>query len=73
GQIRDALAIFHGSEDKAVPVVQSEAMAAQLRKSGAPHLLQVYPGEGHGFRAPEVIEDLYRQIERFLQDHVLFG
>lgn len=72
GQIRDALAIFHGGDDKAVPPAQSEAMVAQLRKSGAPHLFQLYPGEGHGFRAPEVIEDLYRQIEGFLQEFVLF-
>jgi len=72
-QIRDALAIFQGAEDKAVPPSQSEAMINRLRELGVPYLFRLYPGEGHGFRAPDTIEDFYQQTERFLQDYVLFG
>ncbi len=73
GQIRDALAIFQGEEDKAVPPAQNQAMVERLRQSAVPHLFRLYPGEGHGFRAPETIEDFYQQTERFLQDYVLFS
>lgn len=72
-QIRDALAIFQGEEDKAVPPSQNKALVEQLRSLGVPHLFRLYPGEGHGFRAPETIEDFYQQTERFLQNYVLFG
>lgn len=66
-QIQDPLAIFHGSEDTAVPVGQSEQIAANLRSRGVPVLLQIYEGEGHGFRLAENLEDCYRQIERFVK------
>jgi len=72
-QIRDALAIFQGEEDKAVPPGQNQALVERLRGLGVPHLFRLYPGEGHGFRAPETIEDFYQQTERFLQDYVLFA
>ncbi|GAP11559.1 dipeptidyl aminopeptidases/acylaminoacyl-peptidases [Bellilinea caldifistulae] len=72
-QIRDALAIFQGEEDKAVPPAQNQALVERLRGLGVPHLFRLYPGEGHGFRAPETIEDFYQQTERFLQDYVLFS
>ncbi|GIV65774.1 MAG: peptidase [Bellilinea sp.] len=71
-QMRDALAIFQGEEDKAVPPAQNQALVERLRGLGVPHLFRLYPGEGHGFRAPETIEDFYQQTERFLQDYVLF-
>ncbi len=73
GLILDPLAIFHGREDTAVPVGQSEQIAANLRSRGVPVLLQVYEGEGHGFRLAENLEDCYLQIERFLQEHLIRG
>lgn len=68
--IQDPLAIFHGREDTTVPVGQSEQIAANLRSRGVPVLLQIYEGEGHGFRLAENLEDCYRQIERFLGEHL---
>ncbi len=73
GLIQDPLAIFHGREDTAVPVGQSEQIAANLCSRGVPVLLQKYEGEGHGFRLAENLEDCYQQIERFLQQHLLSG
>lgn len=67
-QIKDPLALFHGSDDTAVPVGQSEEIAANLRSRGVPVLLQIYEGEGHGFRQAENLEDCFLQIEGFLKE-----
>ena len=72
-RIRDALALFHGSKDSAVPPSQSEEIAGILRANGVPHLFQLYEGEGHGFRQEDTIADYLRQTERFLQEQVLFA
>lgn len=73
GKIKDPVAIFHGSDDRAVPLAQSQAIVEQLRSSGVRHLFQVYEGEGHGFRNPETLLDLYPRIERFLIENVVFS
>lgn len=70
-RIRDAVAIFHGSDDHAVPLSQSQAVVDRLRAAGTRHLFQVYEGEGHGFRKTATILDLYPRIEKFLLDNVL--
>lgn len=71
--IRDAVAVFQGSDDVVVPPSQSESMVAQLRANGVPHIYRVYEGEGHGFRKPENISAFYSDMERFLQQYVLFS
>lgn len=71
-KIKDPLAIFHGSSDKAVPVGQSQAIIRRLETSEVPHLFQIYEGEGHGFRSPETLLDMYPKIEQFLIENVLF-
>ncbi|MFA5836275.1 MAG: alpha/beta fold hydrolase [Bellilinea sp.] len=73
GSIKDALAIFHGRDDRAVPFNQSEAIVERLSANRVPHLFHVYEGEGHGFRKPETLNDLYPRIERFLLEHMLFA
>ncbi|MHB8113931.1 MAG: S9 family peptidase [Bellilinea sp.] len=72
-EIKDALAIFHGRDDRAVPLNQSEAIVERLIANRVPHLFHVYEGEGHGFRKPESLNDLYPRIERFLLEHVVFA
>jgi acetyl esterase/lipase len=42
--------IVHGDNDKAVPVQQSEALDAALRKAGANSTLRIVKGAGHEFR-----------------------
>ena len=71
-KIVDPLIIFHGKDDKVVPVGQSEAIVARMRQNGIPVDLYVYDGEGHGFRKPETIADVFEKIERFLVEKVIF-
>lgn len=61
--IRRPVLILHGDADPVVPLVQSEALAAQCPLVE----LVVFPGEGHGFRqyANQLAE--YEHLERFLE------
>ena len=72
-RICDPLAVFQGSMDMVVPPAQSEEIVAALRQRGVPHLYRLYDGEGHGFRKAETLNDYYQQVERFLQQYVLFA
>lgn len=72
-QIKDPLALFHGTADNVVPVGQSDAVVSALRRRGVPHIFQRYEGEGHGFRQPETIRDYYDQMTRFLLRHVIYA
>lgn len=73
GSIRDAIYIFQGSEDKVVPLAQSDEVVSALRAHGVPHQYKVYEGEGHGFRKPENIADYLQETERFLLQNVIFA
>jgi dipeptidyl aminopeptidase/acylaminoacyl peptidase len=72
-RIRDAIAVFQGSEDKVVPLNQSEEMVNALRANGVEVFYRVYQGEGHGFRKSENIKDFYESIDRFLKQQVIFS
>jgi len=72
-KIRDAVAIFQGSEDKVVPPEQSEAMVRALQSNRVPHVYRLYEGEGHGFRKKIHLIDLYETIDSFLKQHVIFS
>ncbi|KAJ3219259.1 dipeptidylpeptidase [Dinochytrium kinnereticum] len=50
------LLIVHGSIDENVHFKNTEALVAELVRSSKPHRMQVYPGERHGLRAPNVVE-----------------
>ena len=71
--IRDALAVFQGADDKVVPQSQSDSIVEALKANHVPHIYRVYPGEGHGFRKSESIIDFYGTIERFLLQYVIFS
>jgi dipeptidyl aminopeptidase/acylaminoacyl peptidase len=58
-RIRDPVAIFQGSIDQVVPRAQSDLIVEALRRNGVPHEYHIYEGEG--------------QVDRFLQEYVLFG
>jgi dipeptidyl aminopeptidase/acylaminoacyl peptidase len=51
------LLLLQGSDDLVVPLAQAEDMAAALREAGRDVELQVYDGEGHGFRRKDTIVD----------------
>jgi dipeptidyl aminopeptidase/acylaminoacyl peptidase len=72
-RIRDALALFQGEDDVVVPREQSDEFAKALRQLGVPYIYRIYPGEGHGFRKDETIEDLYSTIESFLRQYFIFA
>ena len=72
-QIEDAVALYHGAEDKVVPVEQSAEIAASLKRRGVPHLHHVYDDEGHGWRKPETVEHFHRSVLEFLVEHVVYG
>ncbi len=70
-KIRDAVALFQGSDDKVVLPEQSELMARALLANGVPHLYRVYEGEGHGFRKKVNLIDYYETVDSFLKQHVI--
>ncbi len=71
-KIKDALAVFQGTDDKVVPPDQSEQIVNALKRHNIPCIYKLYEGEGHGFRKPETIRDYLQTVERFLQMQVLF-
>ena len=72
-KIRDAVAVFQGSEDKVVPPEQSEQMVRALQSNRVPHIYKLYEGEGHGFRKKINLIDLYETIDGFLKQYVIFS
>jgi len=72
-RIQDAVAVFQGEVDVVVPRSQSDEVVTSLQRRGVPHIYHLYAGEGHGFRKSENIEHLYRTIEKFLQQYVIFA
>ena len=49
-RLRCPVIFLHGLDDRVVPVEQTESMVAALRARGVPVELEIFPGEGHGFR-----------------------
>jgi len=58
--------VFHGGEDRAVPVTESRNMAEALRRAGAPVRYTEYAGVGHNswesaYNEPELWRWLFAQ------------
>jgi len=70
GEIKDPVALFHGSEDKVVSPNQSQKIFNALNKRNIPCILRLYEGEGHGFRKQENIEDYYNTVIVFLKKYL---
>jgi dipeptidyl aminopeptidase/acylaminoacyl peptidase len=66
-KIRDAVAIFQGSDDKVVPPKHSESIVRVLRANHVPHEYKLYEGEGHGFRKKSKPDRLLRNSRSFSQ------
>jgi dipeptidyl aminopeptidase/acylaminoacyl peptidase len=54
-QIRGAVLIVQGLDDKVVPRSQAEQIVEALLRNGVPHAYLPFEGEGHGFRRRESI------------------
>ena len=72
-KMQDPIAVFQGEIDRVVPCEQSDTIVASLRARGVPHEYHLYPGEGHGWRKQETIDQFYKSVEAFLKTYVLFA
>jgi acetyl esterase/lipase len=59
------LLIFHGSEDKMVPVDQSRKLVNKITEAGGAARLVVVQGEGHGFRPEKLLPCLTQMVVFF--------
>jgi dipeptidyl aminopeptidase/acylaminoacyl peptidase len=59
---------FQGAEDKIVPLKQAQKMHHALEEKGIKTELIVYPGEEHGFRIAQNIQDSLEKELRFYSD-----
>ena len=58
--------ILQGEDDPVVPPSQAREMYNAVLAKGLDADLVMYPGEGHGFRQPDTIQDAYTRIVDFL-------
>ncbi|MBN1260549.1 MAG: dienelactone hydrolase family protein [Anaerolineae bacterium] len=69
------LAIF-GAEDQQIPVTEAEAFERTLSEAGIENQVTLYPGVGHAFVQPDVIDepgapqDAWNEILVFLDKHL---
>lgn len=70
-RVRAPVLLFHGVEDKAVPIGQSDAFAEAVRAQGGDVELVRYEGEGHGFVREETRRDVAVRMVAFLERTVL--
>ena len=60
------LLVFHGEQDHSVPLVHSERLRDAVEATGGKIQLEVFEGEGHGFRNPVNIAREFAVTEEFL-------
>ena len=66
-RINAPLLFFHGIDDTVVPAQQSVAMVERLRQRDVPVELQLFEGEGHGFRDGAVQREVLERSEAFFR------
>ncbi|MCL1906926.1 MAG: prolyl oligopeptidase family serine peptidase [Propionibacteriaceae bacterium] len=62
------LLLLQGEDDTAVTADQAQLMYEVAHKKSNRSSLMIFPGEGHGFRRAETIDQAYRAILEFLTD-----
>jgi dipeptidyl aminopeptidase/acylaminoacyl peptidase len=65
GRIKTPLALFHGAQDKLVPVEQMQQLQNLLEKQGTAVQLKVYEHEGHGWKHETTRYDYARRVTDF--------
>ncbi len=68
-KIIDPLLILQGEDDPVVPKNQSDRISKMVKGEVE---YKVYPGEGHGFRKIETIQDMLTRTMKFLRKYVLY-
>jgi dipeptidyl aminopeptidase/acylaminoacyl peptidase len=64
--LKQPLLLAYGGADKRVPLVHGQSFRKAVQASGAQVQWQVYPDEGHGWRAPATRIDFWDRVARFL-------
>jgi dipeptidyl aminopeptidase/acylaminoacyl peptidase len=64
------LLILHGTDDRAVPVLQSFRLTDELVRAGKPFDVAIYPGEAHAFVRSRTWRDAFRRVEEFFDAHL---
>ncbi|MCZ6634525.1 MAG: prolyl oligopeptidase family serine peptidase [bacterium] len=70
GKIRTPLLLLHGDQDPICPLSESMVTCRALEDQDVPVGLVVYPGEGHGFRAPAHRQDCARRMLAWFLTHL---
>ena len=68
--IERPLLILHGTADGNVPWFESLHLADRLLRAGKDFELVTYPGEFHYFHREHIIEDAWRRVHRFFDEHL---
>ncbi len=69
-RIRAPLLVAQGANDPRVKKAESDQIVEAVRARGLPVTYMVKENEGHGFHNEENRFDFYREMERFLADHL---
>ncbi len=69
--VRKPVLLFHGRDDRVVPVQQSIDYAEAVRRQGGVAELVLYDAEGHGVSQEANRRDQFERMERFLEKYVL--
>jgi dipeptidyl aminopeptidase/acylaminoacyl peptidase len=70
-QVRAPVLLFHGRNDKAVPVQQSIDFAEAIRRNGGIAELVIFEDEGHNFGREANQRTIIETMERFLDKYVM--
>lgn len=68
-KIKVPVFLAQGAIDQRVPMAQFNALKNAFGTNGTKVETMVAPGEGHGFYKPETRAELYRRVEKFLQEN----
>lgn len=69
-KIKAPLFVAQGANDPRVKKSESDQIVASLKRRGVDVLYMVKDNEGHGFRNEENRFDFFRQMEKFLAQHI---
>ena len=69
-KIKVPVLLIAGKDDRRVPMDQFNVQASAFRAAGVAVETMVVDGEGHGFYAPEHIEQMYNKVADFLDRQI---
>jgi dipeptidyl aminopeptidase/acylaminoacyl peptidase len=69
-RIQAPLLVVHGQRDYTVPVIHAYELRSALEEHDKRYEWYLDEWEGHGFRKPDNVRELYRRMEAFLGEHL---